>query len=94
MHGLLYKLEFWKKRLEAKGLRVNIEKTKIMICGKNLHSLKDSGKHPCGVCCKGVGSNSIFCDGYQSWINKKCSGFKGRLKANPIYRCKTFMGFC
>ena len=73
---------------------LSYEKTKIMICGENLHSLKDSGKHPCGVCCKGVGSNSIFCDGCQSWINKKCSGFKGRLKANPIYRCKRCMGFC
>ena len=40
--------------MEAKGLRVNMEKTKIMICGKNLHSLKDSGKHPCGVCRKGA----------------------------------------
>ena len=91
MNELIYKLGLWKKHLEAKGLRVNMRKTKIMI--KNLHSLKDSGKHPCGVCRKGVGSNSVFCDGCQSWMHKKCSGSKGRLKADSKYRCKTCMGF-
>ena len=40
----------------------------------------------------GVGSNSIFCDGCQFWIHKKCSDFKGRLKADPNYRCKRCMG--
>ena len=85
---------YGKKYLKAKGLTANIEKTKIMICIKILHSLKDSGKHPWGVCCKGVGSNSIFCDGYKSWIHKKCSGFKGTLKADPNYRCKRCMGLC
>ena len=94
MDELLYKLDLWKKHLEAKGLRVNMKKTKIMICSKNLHSLKDSGKHPCGVCLKAVGSNSIFCDGCQSWIHKKCSGFKGRLKPDPNYRCERCMGLC
>ena len=92
MDELFYKLDLWKKHLEAKGLRVNMEKTKIVLCGKNLHSLKDSGKHPCGVCWKGVGSNSTFSDGCQSWIHKKCSGFKGSLKADPSYRCKKMYG--
>ena len=36
--------------LEAKGLKVNMGKTKIMISGKNLHSLRGTGKLPCGVC--------------------------------------------
>ena len=82
---LLCKLGSWKKHLEAKGLRVNMGKTKIMICGKDLHSLKDSGKHPCGVCHKGVGCNSIFCEGCQLWIHKKCSGIKDKLKENPMF---------
>ena len=87
-------MERKKKKLEAKGLRANMKKTKIMICGKNLHSFKDSGKHSCGVCRKGVGSNSMFCDGCQSWIHKKCSAFKGKLKADPMRRCKRYMGLC
>ena len=69
-------------------------KTKIMISGKNLHSLRDSGKHPCGVCRKGVGSNSILCCGCQLWIHKKCSGIKGKLTADPSYKCKRCMGLC
>ena len=83
MDELLSKLGNWKKHLEAKGLRVNMGKTKIMISGKNLHSLRDSGKHRCGVCRKGVGSNSILCCGCQLWIHEKYSGIKGKLTADP-----------
>ena len=50
MDEVLSKLGNWKKLLEVKGLRVNMGKTKIMISCKNLHSHRDSGKHPCGVC--------------------------------------------
>ena len=41
MDELLSKLGNWKKHLKAKGLRVNMGKTKIMISGKSLHSLRD-----------------------------------------------------
>ena len=92
MDELLSELGNWKKHLEAKGLRVNMGKTKIMISGKNLHSLRDSGKHPCGVCQKGVGSNSILCCGCQLWIHRKCSGIKGKLTADPSYKCKRCKG--
>ena len=82
MDELLSKLGNSKKHLEVKCLRVNIGKTKIMISGKNLHSLRDSVKHPCSVCQNGVGSNSILCCG---WIHKKCSSIKGKLIADPSY---------
>ena len=36
---------------------MNIGKTKIMVGGFDLDLLKRSGKVPCGVCQKGVGSN-------------------------------------
>ena len=94
MDELLHRLEEWKKHLEAKGLRVNMGKTKVMISGKDLHSLRDSGKHPCGVCRKGVGRNSILCSGCQLWVHKKCSGIKGKLTADPSYKCKRCMGLC
>ena len=35
-------------------------KTTIMVSGLDLDLLKRSGKDPCGVCQKGVGSNAIF----------------------------------
>ena len=39
---LLSKLGSWKTNLGAKGLRVNMGKSKIMVCGKDLHSLRAS----------------------------------------------------
>ena len=53
------KLSWLKTNLEAKGLRVNISTTKIVVIGVNLLKMKDSGKYPCSV-----GSNSIYCTGY------------------------------
>ena len=88
MDELLSKLGNLKKNLEAKGLRVNMGKTKIS--GKNLLSLRDSGKHPCGVCRKGVGINSILCYG----IHKKCSDIKCKLAADPLYKCKRCKEIC
>ena len=82
----------WKTEMEAKGLRVNMGKTKIMVSGVNLQPLKDSGKYPCSVCRKGVGSNSIYCAGCSHWVHKKCSGVIGSLKSNPDYRCTRCKG--
>ena len=84
MNELLSKLNLWRKHLEAKGLRVNMGKTKIMICSRNLHSLKDSRKHPCGVCCKGIGSNSIFC-GCKPWIHKVSWKLVPSIDVNDVY---------
>ncbi len=40
----------------------NMTKTKIMMCGLNQNPLHNSGRFPCGVCRKGVGISSIFCE--------------------------------
>ena len=71
MEELLVKLKTWKAEMERKGLRVNMEKTKIMVSGPNLDLLTKSGKDPRGVCQTSVGRNAIFCGGCLSWINKK-----------------------
>ena len=86
------KLNKWKTEMEAKGLRVNMGKTKIMVSRVNLQMLKDSGKYPCSVCRKGVGSNSIYCAGCSHWVHKKCSGVISSLKSNPDYRCSRCKG--
>ena len=67
-------------------------KTKIMVSGVNLQTLKDSGKYSCSVCRKGVGSNSIYCAGCSHWVHKKCSGVICSLKLNPDYRCSRCKG--
>ena len=81
---LKMKLIKWKTNLEAKGRRVNMRKTKIMLNGVNLQTLKDSVKYPCSVCRKGVGSNSIYCTGYLHWVHKKFSSVTGRLNRTLI----------
>ena len=44
--GHKMKLNKWKTEMEAKGLKVNMGKIKIMVSGVNLQTLKDSGKYP------------------------------------------------
>ena len=49
----------WKSGMEAKGLRVNVGKTKFMTSGSGLNPLFNSDKHPCRVSRQGVGFNSM-----------------------------------
>ena len=83
---LLAKLKTLKSEMAKKvDLRMNMGKTKIMVGGLDLDLLKRSGKVPCGVCQKGVGSNAILsCGGCLRWIHKKCSDIKGPY---PVFRC-------
>jgi len=53
----------WKSRLEAKGLKMNAGKTKVMFSCSMKDKVEEKGKWPCGVCKKGVGNNSILCHG-------------------------------
>ena len=85
------RLLIWKEAMEKKGLRVNAGKTKVLICGTGLDLLQSSGQYPCAVCRTGVGNNSIYCNGCNLWVNKKCSGLQ-RLTLNPDYRCAWCMG--
>ena len=46
------KLRKWKNGMEAKSLRVNAGKTKVMQCRMSTSRFQneDSGEHPCDVC--------------------------------------------
>ena len=83
------KITKWKAGMEEMGLRVNIGKTKVMRCCVGAGSVIKSGKDPCGVCNKGVGSNSIKCTSCKAWIHKRCSGISGKLQVEGDFRCKT-----
>ena len=78
--------------LEDKGLRVNAAKTKVMISSSEVRSGFEVGRWPCGVCRKGVGSNSIFCQCCKHWIHRKCSGISGKLRADLQFVCKRCKG--
>ena len=54
------KIVKWKSGLEAKGLKMNTGKTKVMFsCGMK-DKVEEKGKWPCGVCKKG-GAIIQFC---------------------------------
>jgi Reverse transcriptase (RNA-dependent DNA polymerase) len=42
------KIASWKRGMEEKELRVNIEKTKVMRCQGSIGLVEDSGKWSCG----------------------------------------------
>jgi len=75
---LIKRLNEWKDNVESKGMRVNMNKTKVMISGERQVRQK-AVRWRCGVCSKGVGSNSLQCISCHKWVHKKCSGIKGSM---------------
>ena len=78
--------------MENKRLSVNMGKTKVMICGKDLDTIQPFGQCPCSVCRRRVGRNSIFFTSCDAWAHKKCSGIKGRLVDTPDFKCCRCLG--
>jgi hypothetical protein len=89
--ALLARFTAWKQAMEAKGMKVNMAKTKVMCSDRDVHEVRQSGKNPCGVCSKGVGSNAVMCTQCNKWVHARCSGIRGRLTAVVAtqYVCKT-----
>ena len=74
---LIKRLNEWKDNVEKRGMRVNMNKTKVTISGERQKQVQKAVRWPCGVCGRGVGSNSIYCTSCQKCVQKKCSGIKG-----------------
>ena len=45
-----------------------------MISGESQKPVQKAARWLCGVCGRGVGSNSIQCTSCHKWVHKKCSG--------------------
>jgi len=58
---------------------VNMNKTKVMISEKCQMLMQKAAIWPCGVCGRGVDSNSIQCTSCQKWVYKKYNGIKGSM---------------
>ena len=56
---LIKRLNEWKNNAENRGMRVNMNKTKVMISGERQKPVQKAARWLCGVCDRGVGSNSI-----------------------------------
>ena len=66
------------------------QETKVMVCGRRDKEgvYEKSGKFPCGICGKEVGSNSIVCTACNKWIHGRRSGIKGRVGVGDEFICK------
>ena len=96
MDELTVKLKTWKQNMEAKGLRVNMGKTKVLVSNRRFTANREEGKHPCSVCLKGVDKPAIFCVTCEHWVhvNGKCSDVKRSdlREDHPPYSCKVCTG--
>ena len=86
------KFRTWKREMERRGLRVNMEKTKVVISGEELVVRMESGRYPCGCCGKGVGENLVWCAGCERWCHQRCSGLRDVRRAGIDFRCPTCAG--
>ena len=75
----------WRNALESKGLKVNISKTKVMRCARDV-APKEAAVDSCIVCGKRVGVNSIHYATCGNWVHGQCSGVQGSLASGT--------GFC
>ena len=89
LEELSVKLERWKAELNAKSLKVNTKKTKIMISKPGAGLVRKTGKYPCSVCSKGVGSHSIQCTKCKQWVHARCSRDKGKLAEVKDFVCNS-----
>jgi len=73
---LIKRFNEWKNNVDNRGMRVNTNKTKVVISGERQKPVQKAARCPCGVCGRGGGSNSIQCTSCHKWVHKKCSGIK------------------
>jgi len=62
-----------------RGMRVNMNKIKVMISGEQQKAMQKAVRWPCDICGRGIGNNSIQCTSCQKWVHRKCSGIKGSM---------------
>jgi len=77
--NLIQRLNEWKDNLEKRGMRINMNKTKVMISGEWQKVTQKAVRWPCSVCGRGIGNNSIQCTSCQKWVHRKCSSMKGSM---------------
>jgi len=88
---LIKRLNEWKDNLESKGMRVSINKSKIMK-SEERQERQNAVRWPYWVCSKGVDSNSLQCTSSQKWVHKKCSCINGSMsKVMKPFICRGYL---
>ena len=82
-------LVVWKNNVQNRGLRVNMNKTKVMISGEWQKVTQKAVRWSCRVCGRGIGNNSIQCTSCQKWVHRKYSVIKGSMyKVMKTFVCR------
>jgi len=68
---LIKRLNESKDNVENRGMRVNLNKTEVMISGEWLKVTQKAVRWSCGVRGRGVGKYSIQCTSCQKWVHRK-----------------------
>ena len=67
---LIKRLNEWKDNVEnRRGMRVNMNETKVMISGERQKLMQKAARWPCDVCGRGIDSNSIQHTSCQKWVH-------------------------
>ena len=70
IEGLRNKLLKWKEAFESRGLKVNVEKTKVVVISGIIKDFMSNSKvDPCGFCSLTVKLNSVLCMQCGKWIH-------------------------
>jgi len=70
-------------------MRVNMNKTKVMITGEQQKVMQKAVRWPSAVCGIGIGNDLIHCTSCQKWVHRKCSSIKGRMyKLMKTFVCR------
>jgi len=91
-NDLIKRLNEWKDNMENRGMRVNMNKTKVMVSGKRQKVMQKATRWPCGVHGTGVGNNSMQSTSCKKWVHRKCSGINGSMyKVMKTFVCRSCM---
>jgi len=74
---LINRLNKWKNNVKNRGMRVNMNKTKVMISGERQRVTQKAVRWLYDVCGRSIGNKSIQCTSCQEWVHRKRSGIKG-----------------
>ena len=72
--------------MQTRGfLMENINKTKLMMMGRESAVRSQRGRYSCGVCSKGVGANSIWYRCCESWCQQRYLGLRNLRKSGDNF---------
>ena len=61
------KMSIWKLKYAENSLKLNVLRTKALVNGRGVSTIKELGKFPCSLCLKGIRVNSVYYSSCKHW---------------------------